>query len=133
MFLSCFMKFHDFFGIDFRIDFLSIFDRKWLQNGSQKTWGRNLFGDLFATFSEDRFFDAFWSPFRSLLAPFWRPLAPFGLPLASFWLPFGSLLVPLGELSLAFELNFLIFGISMRIFTYFYIFSMKILCKIIFL
>ena len=31
-----FMKFHDFLGIDFRIDFSSIFDEKGSQNGGKK-------------------------------------------------------------------------------------------------
>ena len=51
----------------------------------------HLFSIIFLIFSEDRFWDAFWSPFGSLLAPFWRPLAPFWRLLAPFWLPLGSL------------------------------------------
>ena len=56
------------------------------QNGSEKgakSFQRGEpFRSLFATFSEDRFFDASWSP----LAPFW-------LPFGSLWLPFGYPLV----------------------------------------
>ena len=62
------------------------------------------------------FFDAFWSPFGSLLAPFCLPFGSLWLPLASFWLtfgsrwltfgslwlPFGSLLVSLGSLLVSF-------------------------------
>ena len=68
-----------------------------------------LFSIIFATFSEDRFLDAFWSPFGSSLAPFWLPLAAFWLPLAHFWLPlapfwltFGSLWLTFGALGLTF-------------------------------
>ena len=78
----------------------------------------------------------FWLP----LAHFWRPLAPFWLPLAPLWLPFGSLLVPFGSLLVALgsllvtlALDFLTFGASWCHFLYFYIFSIKTLCKLIFL
>ena len=56
---------------------------------------------IFATFSEGRLFDAFWSPVGSPLAPFWLPLAAFWLPLAPLWLTFGSFWLPLGTLRLA--------------------------------
>ena len=79
-----------------------------MENGSQMAPKNNpaacLFGSLFATFSEDPFLDAFWSPFSSLLAPFGSLLAPLGsllapfgsllAPFGSFWLPFGSLWAP---------------------------------------
>ena len=56
---------------------------------------------FFATSSEDRFLDAFWSAFGSLLAPFWLPLAPF----ASLLLPFGSLFALFGTLWATFWLQ----------------------------
>ena len=72
---------------------------------------------LFATFSEDRFLDAFLSPFGSLWAPFGLPLAPFGLPLAPFWLPcgsiwapFGFLLAPFGSILVPFGCILILFG-----------------------
>ena len=47
-----FIKIHDFFGVDFRIDFFIDF---LMENGSQmepkSTWGGELFSTLFATFS----------------------------------------------------------------------------------
>ena len=43
------------------------------------------------TFPEHRLFDAFWSPFGSLLAPFWSLLVDFGSLLA----PFSTLLAPI--------------------------------------
>ncbi len=48
------------------------------------------------------FLDAFWSPFRSLLAAFWLPSVPFGLPLAPFGGPLGSLWLSFGVLWLTF-------------------------------
>ena len=59
------------------------------QNGPGKLTSSDLFGDLFATFSEGRLFDAFWLSFGSLLAPFGRPLAPIGALLAPFRFLFG--------------------------------------------
>ena len=66
--------------------------------------------------------EAFWSPFGSLLAPFWLPLAPFWRHLAPFWFPaapfgyfwlhFGSLFRTLGVNFHVFLFNFLIFQIS---------------------
>ena len=41
---------------------------------------------LLATFSEDRFLYAFWSPLGSLLAPFWVPSGVIFSLLAAFWL-----------------------------------------------
>ena len=68
------------------------------QNGPKSEPRCSLFASIFATFSEGRFLDAFWSPLGSLLAPFWRPWAPFWRPLAPFWLLFGSLWLPFGSL-----------------------------------
>ena len=79
------------------------------------------FGSLFATFSKERFFNAFWSPFGSLWVPF-----------GSLSMPFGSLLVPLGSLLLPLALDFLTFGVSWRHFKYLCVFAKKILCNIIF-
>ena len=64
-------------------------DRK---DGSADSRGHP-FSIIFATFSEDRLFDAFWSPFGSLWLPF-----------GSLWLPFGSLLAPFGSLLATFWL-----------------------------
>ena len=70
---------------------------------------------LFETFSEGRFFHAFWLPFGSFWAPFWLPLAPLWLPFGSPWLPFGTLWLtfdshwlPFGSLLGPFGLHFLI-------------------------
>ena len=96
-----FMKFHDFFGIDFRIDFFIVFWWKWLPKWTKTSWGgrpksirwwpfSHLFRDL-----------VFYVEFGSLWAPFWFPLAHFWLPLVNFWLPlapFGSLLAHSGSL-----------------------------------
>ena len=80
----CFINFHDFFSIDFRIEFFIDF------------WWK------MAPFWEPFLFDAL-----SLLAPFSRPFPKvdfgmhFGRPLAHFgslWAPFGSLLAPFGTL-----------------------------------
>ena len=98
-----------------------------------------LFGALFTTFSEDRFFDAFWSPLGSLWAPFWLPLAPFWHPLAHFWrplAPFWRHLAPfwhpLAHFWLTFGVFWLTFNISRSLFSYFYVLSMKMSCKIVF-
>ena len=105
--------------------------------------GVDHFRDLFATFSEDRLFDAFWSPLGSLLAPFgillahfWLPLAHFWLPLAHFWLTFGVPWLTFGALSFTFAhpgIHFLTFAVSCPHFSYLFEFSMKISCKIWFL
>ena len=104
-------QFQDNLRIDFSLIFMtcsasifasicsSIVDGKCHQNDSKKHPRNPSKSILFATMSESRFLDAFWSPFGSLWVPFWLPLVPFGLPLAHFWLPlaplahFGSLLV----------------------------------------
>ena len=56
------------------------------------------------------FFDAFWSPFGSLLAPFWLPFGSLWLPLASFWLTFGSRWLTFGSRWLTFGSLWLPFG-----------------------
>ena len=61
-------------------------------------------------------------------------LVPFGalwLTLGSLLAPFGSLLVPLGSLLLTLAIDFLIFGASWPLFSYWHVISMKILYKII--
>ena len=88
---------------------------------------------FFATFSEGRFLNAFWSPFGSLWTPFGCILVMFWLPFTCLWLPFGSLLVPFGSLLVPLSLDFLIFGGSWRHSSYLVIFSKKIFCRIIFL
>ena len=83
-----------------------------MENGSQNGPGKlrcsDLFGDLFATFSEGLLFDAFWSPLGSLWAPFWLPLAPFWHPLAHFWRPLAPFWLPFRFLFAPFGLHFLI-------------------------
>ena len=69
---------------------------------------------FFATFSEGRFLNAFWSPFGSLWTPFGCILVEFWLPFTCLWLPFGSLLVPFGSLLVPLSLDFPIFGGSWR-------------------
>ena len=73
------------------------------------------FRDLFATFSDDRFLDALWSPFGSLLAPFWLPLVPFWLPLAPFWHPLAHFWRPLAPFWLPFRFLFAPFGLHFLI------------------
>ena len=95
-------KFHYFFDIDFCIDFLMPFWREIYEKGEPEF---PVQAPFFATFSEGRSFDAFWSPIGSLLAPFWRPLVPFGRPYGTLWLPFGYLLLllaPFGALLVPF-------------------------------
>ena len=63
--------------------------------------------------SEQRLWNAFWSPFGSLLAPFWLPLASFWRPLAPFWFPFGSFWHPPAHFLLpsdAFSIHFVPHG-----------------------
>ena len=100
------------------------FFRFLVENGSQNAPGKLVRGDpgsiLFATFSEGRFLDAFWSPLGSLLAPFWLPLGHFWLPFAHFWLPLAHFWLTFGVLWLTFgalgsllailALDFLAFG-----------------------
>ena len=88
-----------------------------MENGSQmepkSTWGGELFGTLFATFSFMLILCWFYVEFGSPWAPFWCPLAPFGLPLAHFWLTFGALWLTfgaLGSLLAILALDFLAFG-----------------------
>ena len=88
-----------------------------MENGSQKVTylvrRGEPFGDLFATFSEHRFLDAFWSPFGSLLAPFGSLLDPFGSLLDPFGFildPFGSILDPFGAMFDPFGSILLSFG-----------------------
>ena len=141
------MIFHDFFGIDFRIVFSSIFNGKWLPKVIHFISVRRPFFHNFRDLSEDRFFDAFWSPLGSLLAPFWFPLAHFWHPLAHFWLPLAHFWFPLAPFWLTFDvprltfgalsftfahpgIHFLTFAVSCPHFSYLFEFSMKISCKI---
>ena len=104
-----FMKFHDFFGIDFRIDFFIDFSWKRLPKRLQKVHGA---GDRFAHFSRPCLLCWFmlilcwiWLTLGSLLAPVGSLLAPAGsllAPFGSLWLPFGSLLLSLGSLLVPF-------------------------------
>ena len=66
------------------------------QNDAISSSFRELFGSLFVTFSENRFFDAFWSPFGSLLA---FPRLLFDSLLASFWCPLARLCSSWGPFS----------------------------------
>ena len=91
--------FHDFSWL-FRHRFSHRFFHRFLMENGPKTEPKSIrggdhFGSLFATFSEDRFLDAFLSPFGSLWAPFWLPLAPFWLPFGSLWLPLAHFWLPL--------------------------------------
>ena len=77
----------------------------------------------------------FWLPFGSLwlpLAPFWLPFGSLWLPFGSIWLALGSLLVLLGSLLLTLVLNFHILGVSWLHFSYLFVFSIEVLCKILF-
>ena len=104
IFASFFMIFHDFFGIDFRIDF---FIDVWCKMAPKivhfyllrwPLW--LLFRDLFRRSIFRCILVALWLTLGSILAPFGSLLAPFWLPLA----PFGSLLAPFGSLWLTFLL-----------------------------
>ena len=117
----------------------SIFDGKCHQNDSKKHPGNPSKSILFATMSESRFLDAFWSPFGSLWVPFWLPLVPFGLPLAHFWLPLAHFWLTLAHFWftlppfwLTFATLWLILAVSWSHLLYFYVFSMKMSCKIVF-
>ena len=79
-----FIKFHYFFGIDFRIDFSSFFDEKGSQNGP----GKLVCGVAFSHLFRDLVF----------YVDFMLNLAHFGLTFGSRWLTFGSLLAPFGSL-----------------------------------
>ena len=104
----------------------SIFDGKCHQNDSKKHPGNPSKSILFATMSESRFLDAFWSPFGSLWVPFWLPLVPFGLPLAHFWLPLAHFWLTLAHFwltlppfSLTFATLWLTLAVSWPHFSYF--------------
>ena len=128
----------------FRHRFSHRFFHRFLMENDSKTEPKSIrrydhFGSLFATFSEGRLFDAFWSPLGSLWAPFWLPLAPFWHPLAHFWrplAPFWRHLAPfwhpLAHFWLTFGVFWLTFNISRSLFSYFYVLSMKMSCKIVF-
>ena len=94
-----FIKFHDFLGINFRIDFFIDF---WWKMTSKMVRGNLRPEAFFSSFSRPCLLCSFYVELGSLLAPFWRPLAHFGLPFAHFGLPFGSLLVSLGSLLVPF-------------------------------
>ena len=90
---SIFLDFHDFFGIDFRIDFLSIFDRKWLPKWSgvihlrrprERPFRDLVFGTLQGVPPR-----RIWWPFGDLLATFWWH---FGLPKLPKWTPARTIL-----------------------------------------
>ena len=73
----------------------------------------------------------FWLTF----GPPWVPLVHFWLPLAPFCLTFGTLSLTfgaLGSLLLTLGVDFLTFEVSWRPFSYFWVFLMKLLCKILF-
>ena len=90
-----FMKFHDFFGIDFRIDFFIDFSWKRLPKRLQKVHGGGRpFCSLFATLS----FMLIYVDFMLNLAHFGLPFGSRWLTFGSRWLPFGSLLAPFGSL-----------------------------------
>ena len=106
MFRIVFLGFSSLFRYRFPHRF---FHRFLMEPGSPKPPISSLCGDsfsiIFATFSEGRLFDAFWSPVGSPLAPFWLPLAALWLTLGSLWLhlpsfgrPFGSNCLPFGSL-----------------------------------
>ena len=120
-----FINVHYFFGIDFRIYFFHRLFMKMAPKTAPKSirWWDH-FGSLFATFSEGRFFNVFWSPLGSLSASFWRHVT-------HFWFTFGALWLTFGALGVTLAIDFLIFGASWHLFSYWHVISMKILCKII--
>ena len=71
----------------------SIFHAKWLQHHPNSYFRDDHFGILFATFSENRFSDAFLSCFGSLLGSFGFPFGILWLAFWSLWLPLHSILV----------------------------------------
>ena len=101
-----------------------------MENGSQMAPKNNPaachFGSLFATFSEGRFFNVFWSPLGSLSASFWRHVA-------HFWFTFGALWLTFGPLGVTFAHpgdRFSHFRCLLAYLSYLHVISMKILCKI---
>ena len=100
-----FMKFHDFLGIDFRIDFFIVFwwkrVPKWGQNLVLQMSKLSLADDFFATLSFMLILCWIWltlgsllAPVGSLLAPAGSLLAPFGSLLAHFWCPLAHFWCP---------------------------------------
>ena len=69
----------------------------------------------------------------SLLAPFWLPWAPFCLPWAPFWHPWAHFWHPWAHFWLTFSIFWLTFTVSWSLFSYFYIFSIKMSCELVFL
>ena len=84
--LHYFHVFHDFFGIDFRIDFFIVFWWKMAPKMVRRIPSPTTF---LAPFSRPFPKIDFWMHFGRPLAPFWLPLAPFWLPFGHFWLHFG--------------------------------------------
>ena len=142
-----FIKFHHFFGINFRIDFFIDF---WWKMGLEMVRQKSGPEAFFSSFSRPCLLCSFyvefgspWAPFGVLSAHFWRPLAHFWPPLAHFWLPlapfwltFGVSWLTFGALSFTFAhpgIHFLTFAVSCHHFSYLFEFSMKISCKIWFL
>ena len=81
-------------------------------------------------------FALFWLPFGALGLHFGAlglPLAPFWLPLVHFWFPLAHFWLPLAHFWLTFGVFWLTFTVSWSLFSYFYVFSTKMTCKIIFL
>ena len=105
-----------------KIDFLMHFGRPLAHFGLPFGSPWLPFGTLWLTFGALWLpFGAIWLPFGTLWLTFgtlWLPLGPFWLPLASFWLTFGVF--------------WLTFNISRSLFSYFYVLSMKMSCKIVF-
>ena len=98
------MDFHVFSALIFALIFYHVFNGKWTKNGCPYGTRVSLLAPFFATFSEHRVLDAFWStlgsplaPFGLPLAPFWLPLPPFWLPLTPFWLPWSPFWLPLAH------------------------------------
>ena len=97
------MIFHDFFGIDFCIDFSLILNGKLIKNGSKWLVPRSIPSTREPTFFRYRFLDASWSPFGSLGAPFGLPLAPFGNLFGPFCFHFESFGLHFGHFWIHFE------------------------------
>ena len=127
-----FMKFHYFLGIDFRINFSSFFDGKWLPKWSGETYAQRPFWRPFRyLFRRSTFwcilvilwltfgslwvaFDSLWDTFGTLSVSFGCPLPQFCFPLAYFWFTFGGLrrtLGTFGSLLAILALESIIFGV----------------------
>ena len=122
----------------FRHRFSHRFVHRFLIENDSKTkpqiiWGGDHFGTFFATFSEGRLLDAFWSSLLTAPGSLLAPLGSLLAPLAHFWHPLAFFWLTLGALSFIFAysgFDFVTFAVSCLHFSYLFEIYMKISCKI---